>query len=347
MSKTNNTALKNVSYNGQKVKKWYHNGAKVFSAGNVVTYYFNANDYAQEEIDSEASCLTPQTVNYINHFAGWTFVGWREDKTASSSVLSSKVMGDEPITLYAVYKRTLYLHAQSNGSVQSYAGTQYYNNGYVANPTIYVSNPGRGGCVFRGWSGSSSSTSIVNATLSGGLTISDNTYRYAVWTKTYSVNGTTLTCSNSSASPSTWKQWGYTTQTVNFNPDWSSFSSYTVSIGGSLDYPYGQPKIQVHTVLNQVWDTGNSTKMFSADMEYAYWAGFSGSVVIYPTYITVTRTYYKNPYQQNPTPITESFSYNFGSQITNVIVGGYISDNVVTGHISSTITGNGGSTFVS
>ena len=59
MSKTNNTTLKNVRHNGQKVKKWYNNGTKVYSAGNVVTYYFNSSDYAQEEIDSEASCLTP------------------------------------------------------------------------------------------------------------------------------------------------------------------------------------------------------------------------------------------------------------------------------------------------
>ena len=77
MSKTNNTTLKNVRHNGQKVKKCEHNGTKVYSAGNVLL------NSSEEEIDSEASCLTPKTVDYINHFPGWTFVGWREDNTAS------------------------------------------------------------------------------------------------------------------------------------------------------------------------------------------------------------------------------------------------------------------------
>lgn len=175
MSKTNNTALKNVSHNGQKVKKWYHNGAKVFSAGNVVTYYFNSNDYAQEEIDSGASCLTPKKVNYINHFSGWTFVGWREDKTASSSVLSSKVMGDEPITLYAVYRRTLTATFNGNGatggSVASISGTQYYNNGNTANPTITLPANGysRTDYKFTGWNYGAVGAKI---TLTGNITVS-------------------------------------------------------------------------------------------------------------------------------------------------------------------------------
>lgn len=157
MASYNNTTIKKMNYNGQKVKKWYHDGVKVFSAGNVVTYYFNPTDYAQEEVDSEASVLSPKTVNYLNHFSGWTFVGWREDKTASSSVLSSKVMGDEPITLYAVYKRTLTAYFNGNGatsgSVASISGTQYYNNSNVVNPTITLPACGyaRTNYKFTGW----------------------------------------------------------------------------------------------------------------------------------------------------------------------------------------------------
>ncbi len=175
MSKTNNTVLKNVRHNGQKVKKWYHNGTKVYSVGNVVTYYFNSNDYAQEEIDSEASCLTPKTVNYINHFSGWTFVGWREDKTASSSVLSSKVMGDEPVTLYAVYRRSLTATFNGNGatsgSVASISGTQYYNNGNTANPAITLPACGysKTNYKFNGWNYGAVGAKI---TLTGNITVS-------------------------------------------------------------------------------------------------------------------------------------------------------------------------------
>lgn len=175
MSKTNNTTLKNVRHNGQKVKKWYNNGTKVYSAGNVVTYYFNSSDYAQEEIDSEASCLTPKTVDYINHFPGWTFVGWREDNTASSTVVASKVMGDEPVTLYAVYKRTLTATFNGNGatsgSVASISGTQYYNNGNIANPTITLPANGysRTNYKFNGWNYGAVGAKI---TLTSNITVS-------------------------------------------------------------------------------------------------------------------------------------------------------------------------------
>ena len=181
MASYENTTIKKMNYNGQKVKKWYHDGVKVFTAGNVVTYYFNPSDYAQEEVDSEASVLTPKTVNYLNHFSGWTFVGWREDKTASSSVLSSKVMGDEPITLYAVYKKTLTASFNGNGatsgSVASISGTQYYNNGNVANPTITLPACGyaRTDYKFTGWNYGAVGAKI---TLTGNITVS------AQWTTT-------------------------------------------------------------------------------------------------------------------------------------------------------------------
>ena len=169
MASYNNTTIKKMNYNGQKVKKWYHDGAKVFSAGNVVTYYFNPGDYAQEEVDSEASVLAPKTINYLNHFSGWTFVGWREDKTASSSVLSSKVMGDEPITLYAVYKQTLSLSFENNyasgGSTAPVYGTLYYNNGNTVKPTVYLPSCGYSysGATFQRWGLGTPGTAVTLA----------------------------------------------------------------------------------------------------------------------------------------------------------------------------------------
>ncbi len=307
--------------------------------GYNITYYVDGTQYT-ELIQNGASALRPTTFTPSKN--GYTFVGWRDDKTASSSVLSSKIVQGSSFNLYAVFKKIVYLYTQSNGTTQSNAGTVYYNSGNIINPTIYVSNPARSGYVFRGWSSSNSSTTITNSTLSGGLTISDNTYRYAVWTSNYIASGTTLSCSNGTVSPSTWKQYGYTTQTVNFVPDWSKFSSYTINISGSLDDPYKQPYIEVALIFEPNWQKHN---FFSGSESRAYWAGFSASITVYPTYATGTKTYKNNPAQTSPT-VTESFTYNSTSQITRIIVGGWISDNSKTGTLSSTITGNGGSTFV-
>lgn len=155
MASYENAVIKKMNYNGQKVKKWYHDGVKVFTAGNVVTYYVNTGTSYQEEVDSEASCLSPTT--FTPELSGYTFVGWREDTTASSEVLSEKVMGDEAISLYAVFKKTFTLSFANNyasgGATNPVSGNQYYNNGNVVNPVVTLPADGytRSGLTFVKW----------------------------------------------------------------------------------------------------------------------------------------------------------------------------------------------------
>lgn len=167
-----NVVVKKMNFNGQKVKKWYHNGVKVFSSGNIVTYNVDTENFYQEEVDSETTVLSPKTFTPTK--SGWTFAGWREDTTASSSVLSSKVMGDEPITLYAVFKRTLTATFSGNGansgSVASISGTQYFNNGNYNNPDITLPSNGysRTNYIFSKWDKGTPGTKI---TLTESVTI--------------------------------------------------------------------------------------------------------------------------------------------------------------------------------
>ena len=105
-----------------KVKKAYLGDTKIYSAGNIVTYRVDNGVTYQEEVDSDASCLNPTT--FTPSKSGWTFVGWREDTTASSDVLSSKIMGDEPITLYAVFRKAVTLYYY-NGSTTKQNKSDY------------------------------------------------------------------------------------------------------------------------------------------------------------------------------------------------------------------------------
>lgn len=191
-SSYNNTTIKQMTYNGQKVKKWYHDGVKVFSAGNVVTYHVNTDTSYQEEIDSEASCLSPTT--FTPELSGYTFVGWREDTTASGEVLSEKAMGDESIDLYAVFSKS-YTFSTTIGT--KYA-TSYYNNGNTRNPVIYIWNssaseeivatgasclsptsftPSMTGATFLGWTDNSASATAISSKVMG----SEPIVLYAVW----------------------------------------------------------------------------------------------------------------------------------------------------------------------
>lgn len=95
----NGTTLKQMTYNGQKLKKWKHNGILVYSAGNIVTYYVNGVFY-QEEVESGKSVLSPTT--FTPSKTGYTFLGW--SLSEGGTVLSECVMDSEPITLYAVWK---------------------------------------------------------------------------------------------------------------------------------------------------------------------------------------------------------------------------------------------------
>lgn len=161
----NGTILKDIFLNGTETKKRYIHGTRYYSAGNIVTYYVDSNTYYQEEVDSDASCLNPTT--FTPSKSGWAFVGWREDTIASGDVLSSKIMGDEPITLYAVFRQTVTVsyYQVSNSAKQQSVGNKYYNNGNYLDPTFTIYPNGYGAeWTFRGWTtGTAANDSVTYA----------------------------------------------------------------------------------------------------------------------------------------------------------------------------------------
>ena len=159
-----------------KITKAYLGSQRVYSAGNIVTYKVDSGVTYQEEVDSGAFCLAPTTFTPAK--SGWVFVGWREDATAAGSVFASKVMGDEPVTLYAVFEQAVTLTYYNGSATPTTATkTRYYNNGNVANPTVTLTLAAISGWTARGWStDAAGSAGVVYAngatvTLTGGLTL--------------------------------------------------------------------------------------------------------------------------------------------------------------------------------
>lgn len=187
-----------------KVKKVYLGAGKVYSSGSIVTYMVDTNISYQVETDEGNTVLSPKT--FTPSKAGWTFKGWRIDKTASAP-LSSMIMGDNPITLYAVFTQTITLgysgNGSTSGSVAVQAGTRYYNNGNISNPTFTISGNGfaRTGYSFKTWSmGSTSGTQYAAGTK---ITLASSTVMYALWyAPWYALNngvvqsGCSISCSN-------------------------------------------------------------------------------------------------------------------------------------------------------
>lgn len=155
----------------------------VWGSGSSVTYVVDNGVAYSEDVLNGDSVLSPKTFTPTK--SGYTFVGWRTDKNASADVLTSKTMGTEPITLYAVFKRTLTLSYNGNdftsGSVSSQTGTQYYNNGNTANPTFTLASNGfsKTDYAFSKWAMGSADGTQYSAGAS--VSIAENTTFYAVW----------------------------------------------------------------------------------------------------------------------------------------------------------------------
>ena len=181
----------------KKVKAAYLGATKVYSSGNIVTYKVDTNTTYTEEVEEGASCLLPKTFTPTK--SGWTFVGWRSDAAANANVYMSYIMGDNPVTLYAVFKQTVTLTTVANSVTSKQNKDRLYNNVNITNPVFTVTNPSKNGATFLGWSSSASSTTVSNSSIAN-LSLSDSATRYAVFkyadaTET-SGNGTYTTTSS-------------------------------------------------------------------------------------------------------------------------------------------------------
>lgn len=245
-----------------KIKKAYIGATKVYSAGNIVTYYVNSGVSYKEEVDEGATCLSPKT--FTPAISGWTFVGWRTDATASGSVLSSKVMGDSPITLYAVFRQTITLtYYNGNATKQQQSGYRYYNNGNVANPVFTINPAAISGWTFTGWSASTVAGSAISYSSIVSRAFSSNATVCAQWHRTitlsYGGNGAT--------SGSTAAQTG--TQYFNsgnyYNP------SFTLRANGFARTNYTFANWRLGSASGTAYNAGATVQLGSNTTFYAAW----------------------------------------------------------------------------
>ena len=166
-----------------EVDRMYYGNIRVYpNAGNVTYVVDNGISYI-EEVDIDDSCLSPTT--FTPSKSGWTFIGWREDTAANSSVLSSKIMDGNDVTLYAVFRQTITLSYNGNGatggSTASQSNYRYYNNENITNPSFIIRSNGfsRTYYSFVNWAMGSTSGTRYNPGAS--VTLSANTTFYAVW----------------------------------------------------------------------------------------------------------------------------------------------------------------------
>ena len=154
-----------VFYSGKKTRRLVLGSTIYIPTGATVTYMVDSGVSYTEQVENGANCLSPTT--FTPSKSGYIFAGWAEDTTASdSAVLTSKVMEESPITLYAVFKKSCEAKFVSYNSAESktITGYAYYNNGN----NTYFTGTAPNGSNYNGWSWigwSTSGTTTANASV--------------------------------------------------------------------------------------------------------------------------------------------------------------------------------------
>ena len=260
----NNIKLKNITYNDQKVKKWNHNGVRIYNAGNTVTYYVDTDVVYTEEVDSEASCLSPKTFTPTK--SDWEFVGWRENNTASSEILIDKIMGDSPITLYAVFRQIVTVTYYNNSTTASAAKKdKYYNNGNVVNPSFTLTQATKSGWTARGWATGTTGDAIIVLKDGGTFERGSDYTLYGMYQQTITVSY----AGNGSTSGSTVAQTG--TRYYNSNGNVVN-PKFTLSANGFAKTGYSFIKWALGSASGTQYAAGASVTLSANTTFYAVWS---------------------------------------------------------------------------
>lgn len=175
------------AYLGQfEVYRMYYGNIRVYPNAGNVTYIVDNNVSYIEEVDIDDSCLSPTTFTPTK--SGWTFIGWREDTGANGTVLSSKIMDGNDVTLYAVFRQTITLSYNGNGATGGSTSNQidyrYYNNGNITNPSFILRSNGFSKTYYTFTKWAMGSVGGTQYSAGANVTLSASTIFYAMWTAT-------------------------------------------------------------------------------------------------------------------------------------------------------------------
>ena len=251
---------------GTSIKKIQRksDGKELWSAGAIVTYMVDVGTSYIEEVDNGASCLLP--TSFTPDKSGWKFVGWRENNTASGSVLTNKVMSDSPITLYAVFEQSVTVTYYNGGTTASTTtGKRYYNNANIVNPSFTLTQTAKSGWTARGWSTGKTGNAPISYNNGTAFTRDSNVTLYGL----YQVDCNLYTVSNGSTETNAGTRY-YNSYGTYVNPTftvadptrsgftfkgWSASSSSTTAAYTSIS----KLSITTNTTLYAIWSAANIT----------------------------------------------------------------------------------------
>lgn len=151
----------------------------VLRRGKVI-YNIDIQNSKIQEYNFGENVLNP---SFTPEKEGYTFFGWKEDLEAGKNILNSRLMSENSISLYAVFKKDVTLSYNANGGTStpdSQIEQLYYNNGNILNPTFTLSTAiTKSNYLFKNWAIGSTSGDKYKALDS--ITIDTDTTFFAIW----------------------------------------------------------------------------------------------------------------------------------------------------------------------
>lgn len=163
----------------------------------LVTYNVDTGTSYQEKVKKGDTVLSP--TSFTPTKTGYTFLGWREDTTATSSVLSTKTAEGKTMTLYAVFYKVITLSYNGNGntggSTNAQSDNSYYNNANSTSVTFTVRSNGFTKTNYSFYVWRLSSTSGTRYREGSSITLSNSATMYVEWivNSLVIINGGTIT----------------------------------------------------------------------------------------------------------------------------------------------------------
>lgn len=160
-----------------------------------VVYMVDTGIGYKENVQLGSTALLPESFTPTKE--GYTFVGWRRDNTASGDILTECTVGEDPLTLWAVFRKSYNVNFISNVGTENFTVYEYYNNENLLNASIEAPNGiSTSEWKWRGWSGAQVTTADASVVYNNGTLISNiisNSTYYGLYSQnvtiSYNANG--------------------------------------------------------------------------------------------------------------------------------------------------------------
>ena len=261
--KYNGTQPTEIKYNGTSLTDVKYGSTVVWRKRTVTYYSETGTTRTATYIEGQAISLSS---SYAFSKSGYSFVGWRQDRSASSSVISSLTMGSSNVSLYAVYRKSITVTYYNNStSATSTSGYQYYNTGNVTNPSFKLTQSSRSGWNARGWSTSTAANGSISYNNGATFTRDSNITLRGMYQKTVtlSYNGNGATGGSTASQSGTAYYNSGSNSTIN--------PRFTVRSNGFSRTNYKFVNWRLNSASGTAYNAGSSITLGSNSTMYASW----------------------------------------------------------------------------